>query len=335
MSHTRSMPPIFDLPTVIDDAELVLVPVPFDATASYQRGAMDGPETIRRESVQVDLYDPLLGAELRPVVTMRDESEDVRSWCADARRLVDGVRKHRGEPDKRDSVAQVNDLGSRVNRWAYEACRTELDRGRAVSLIGGDHSTAFGCIQAHLERYPRMGLLHIDAHADLRLAYEGFVWSHASILRNVLDKTQLARLVQVGIRDYCLEERSVIEQSAGRVVTFFDGDLAHERLGGTSFATQVSDIVAALPDEVYISFDIDGLDPSLCPSTGTPVPGGLTFHQATYLIEAVVKAKHRVVGFDLTEVAPGADGRWDGNVGARVLMKLCAAVLRACEPFGR
>lgn len=324
---SRPLPPIFDLPTLGDDAELVLVPVPFDATASYQRGAADGPTTIRRESVQVDLYEPLLGGELRPVVTMLDEAPEVRSWCHEARRLVDRAREQPHAAARESWVAELDGLGTRVNRWAYEQCRTAFGRERAVALVGGDHSTAFGCIQAHLERYPTMGLLHVDAHADLRLAYEGFAWSHASILRNVLDKTPLTRLVQIGVRDYCQEERSVIEESQGRVTTFFDADLACERAAGTTWAAQVQRVIDALPHEVYISFDIDGLDPSLCPNTGTPVPGGLGFHEATYLIEAVVKANRRVVGFDLTEVAPGADHRWDGNVGARVLMKLCAAVL--------
>jgi len=328
MSHAPALPPIFDLPTPPEDAAIVLVPVPFDATATYGRAAMDGPTTIRRESVQVDLYDALLGSELDPVVTMQEENERVRAWCLEARRLVDRVRAEPHAKGNETLVAEIDGIGSRLGRWVYEQCASILSRDRVAAIIGGDHSTAFGCIQAHLERYPHMGLLHIDAHADLRLSYGGFAWSHASIMRNVLEKTELTRLVQVGIRDYCREEHDVITGSGGRVVTFFDVETSRERLGGASFASQVARIVGALPEEVYVSFDIDGLDPTLCPHTGTPVPGGLSYAEATYLLEALVHAGHRIVGFDLTEVAPGIpDTLWDGNVGARILFKLVTSVL--------
>jgi agmatinase len=194
----------------------------------------------------------------------------------------------------------------------------------------GDHAVPFGAIAAHAARHPAMGILHVDAHADLRHAYGGFTWSHASIMDNVVRRIPEVPLVQVGVRDFCEEELDAIRAAGPRIRTFFDRELRTERLRGTSFATQVDRIVACLPEEVYVSFDIDGLDPKLCPHTGTPVPGGLDFAQACYLLAAVVASARRIVGFDLVEVAPGPDGdEWDGNVGARLLYKLIGWALRS------
>ena len=190
--------------------------------------------------------------------------------------------------------------------------------------MGGDHATAFGSIRARAERSPGFGILHIDAHADLRRAYEGFTWSHASVMDAVCEQLPgVSRLVQVGVRDFCEEELERIESSGGRVRTFFDADLNARQFAGESWGSLVDEIVACLPQQVYVSFDVDGLDPKLCPNTGTPVPGGLSFAQATFLLRQVVQSRRRIIGFDLVEVAPGADGdEWDGNVGARLLYKM-------------
>jgi agmatinase len=182
-------------------------------------------------------------------------------------------------------------------------------------------------MQAHLATYPEMGVLHIDAHADLRAAYEGFAWSHASIMRNLIERTEISRLVQVGLRDVTPSEAQLISEAHGRIVALYDGDLAEAVLAGAPFSTVVARAIDALPRDVYVSFDIDGLDPSLCPNTGTPVPGGLSFHQACALLAGITRSGRRLVGFDLVEVAPGPDGEWDGNVGARILYKLCGHAL--------
>ena len=130
--------------------------------------------------------------------------------------------------------------------------------------------------------------------------------------------------MQVGLRDIGAREVRQIQGSDGRIVAFFDHDLAQASLGGEPFQATAARIVAALPKQVYISLDIDGLDPSFCPHTGTPVPGGLSFREACALFAEVVKSGRQIVGFDLMEVAPGADGStWDANVGARLLYKLC------------
>jgi agmatinase len=188
-----------------------------------------------------------------------------------------------------------------------------------------------GAIRTVAERVKDLSILHIDAHCDLRHAYEGFTYSHASIMDNVLrEAPQVSRIVQVGIRDFCAEELAAIEASNGRVRTFFDKHLADRQLAGTPFATLAAEIVDLLGAKVWISFDIDGLDPALCPHTGTPVPGGLSFREAVFLLRTVVESGRVIAGFDLCEVAPAPDGdEWDANVGARVLYKLCGFTLRS------
>ena len=151
---------------------------------------------------------------------------------------------------------------------------------------------------------------------------------------NVLRLDGVATIVQVGIRDFCEEEYERISSSGGRVRTFFDVQLAAARSRG-GFGDAIGTAVQALPESVYVSFDIDGLDPSLCPHTGTPVPGGLSFHEASALLGAVARSGRRIVGFDLNEVAPGDDDEWDANVGARLLYKLIGWTLvsqRLIEP---
>jgi agmatinase len=190
-----------------------------------------------------------------------------------------------------------------------------------VGLLGGDHSTPLGFLRALSEKYERFGILQIDAHADLRKAYEGFTYSHASIMYNALKLPSVSRLIQVGIRDFCEEEQDVINRSRGRISTFFDEDLKAWRYKGETWDALCNSIIKELPANVYISFDIDGLDPKLCPNTGTPVAGGLEFQEAIYLIKKVAQSR-KIIGFDLCEVAPGQND-WDANVGARLLYNLC------------
>lgn len=312
---------IFGLDTPADAAAIILLPVPVDATTSYGQGTSDGPQAILRASHQVDLYDIDTGRPYEAGIHMLPESTDVRAWNSEARLLVENIRAATAEAT---ALPRVNEIGTQINAWVRQQTAAWLERGRIVGIIGGDHSVPFGAIQAYADRYPDLGILHIDAHADLRNGYEDFTWSHASIMHNVVSKTPLKKLVQVGIRDFCEPELQMIESSNKRIVTFFDRDIIATQFAGRPFQDVMDRVVAELPHEVYVSFDIDGLDPVLCPNTGTPVPGGLSFNQACALLAAVTRSGRRVVGFDLNEVAPGPDGDdWDGNVAARILYKLC------------
>ncbi len=322
---------IFCLPHTPDDAKVILIPVPWDATTSYRAGAARGPAAILQASKQIDLYDVELGTPYRAGIAMLDEAADLHAWNREARALAEPIIARGGVPAGDPAVARIDELGARVNAWLTAETERWLDAGRVVGVVGGDHAAPFGAIQAVARRYKNVGVLHVDAHADLREAYEGFAWSHASIMWNVVRHIpEVSRLVQVGIRDLCEAEADVIAASNGRVITHHDVTLRTARFEGATWAQQCAQIVGALPDEVYVSFDIDGLDPTLCPHTGTPVPGGLSFGEAAYLFRAIAKSGRRIVGFDLNEVAPGPDGdEWDGNVGMRLLYKLIGWTLRS------
>jgi agmatinase len=323
---------IFGLPHSVDEAHVVVVPVPFEATVSFRTGTARGPEAVVRASRQVDLFDADVGRPYERGIAV----EDVPSWLpplatsarASAAAVIDAQVEGR-TPSAAD-VAIVDAAGARLNEHVRARVAAVLAAGKLPVVLGGDHSVPFGAIAAcaaHIEGRP-LGVLHLDAHCDLRDAYEGFAWSHASIMKNVLDHVDNARLVQVGIRDFSEDELDVVRGSDSRVTTWFDAQLRRARLSG-GFLRQAEAIAAALPEDVYLSFDIDGLDPALCPSTGTPVPGGLSFDEIVAVLQAVLAAGKRVVGLDLVEVAPpaGVDDNdlgdsWDANVGARLLYKM-------------
>jgi agmatinase len=313
----------------------VVIPVPWEVTTSYRAGTAEGPRAILEASRQVDLYDVETGMPYKAGLALLEESVQVRAWNAEGRALAAGIIEAggvlNGRPELKGALERVNQLGARLNDWVRGEAERWLQAGKLVAVLGGDHSTPFGAIQAIARRHPGLGILHVDAHADLRQAYEGFTWSHASILFNVLERVpEVSRLVQVGIRDLCEAELEVIQSSARRIATFFDDELATRRFAGESWAAQCENVVEALPREVYVSFDIDGLDPAQCPHTGTPVPGGLSYAQAAFLIGAVVRSGRVIVGFDLNEVAPGGHGdEWDANVGARLLYKLLGWALKS------
>jgi agmatinase len=304
---------LYGLPFSTDEAQVVVVPVPWDVTVSYAAGAARGPAAMLSASVQVDLFDPAVADAWKIGLAMDDISPDVE---ARSQALRPAALEHQ--------CARVNEGSTWLNAWVKARTTKWLHSGKLVALLGGDHSTPLGFFQALADRHESFGILQIDAHADLRLAYEGFTYSHASIMRNALEIPAVSRLVQVGIRDYCDEEAQCMAANPDRIATFFERDLKHAQYDGVTWSHQVSEIVAELPQHVYVSFDIDGLDPKLCPNTGTPVAGGLEFEQAAYLIERVARSGKTIIGVDLNEVAPGpGDSEWNANVGARMLYRMC------------
>ena len=320
---------IYGLPFTPEESRVVIVPVPYEATTSYGGGTSRGPAAVLEASRQVDLYDRETGRPYEQGIAMLDIPRNVARWNREAKTLAKPVIEKGGVVDQRTktAAAKVNAIGERLNAWVYEQTASLLGAGKMAVTLGGDHAVPFGAIQAHAEKYPGLGILHLDAHADLRDAYEGFTWSHASIFHNVMTRLpQVGKLVQVGVRDLGSAESRMIEDSNGRIVTFFDADLAARREAGTSFAELADEIVATLPHFIYLSWDIDGLDPTLCPGTGTPVPGGLSWNDAIGLLRAIHRAKKRIVGLDLCEVSPG-ETEWDANVGARLLYKMIGYAL--------
>lgn len=322
---------VYGLPFTVEQARVVVVPVPFEATTSYGGGTSRGPSALLEASRQVDLHDHETGDPYAQGLAMMDESRRVRKWNSEAKPLAAKVIKAGGDPKKRSvrkALARVNALSEKMNGWVYEQTTELLEAGKMAVTLGGDHSVPFGAIQAYAQQYPGMGILHLDAHADLRQAYEGFVWSHASIFFNVMTRIpSVGKLVQVGVRDLGRAENEMIRTSMGKITTFFDADLAARKEAGETWAALADEIVAALPGTVYLSWDIDGLDPTLCPHTGTPVPGGLSWNEAVGLLRALVRSGKRVVGLDLCEVSPG-ESEWDANVAARLLYKMIGFALK-------
>lgn len=319
---------IFGLPFTTNEANIILLPVPWDVTVSYRDGASKGPKAILDASAQVDLYDALVEDAWKIGITMEKIPAEIASKNKTLRQKALGYIKNleKGVSPATKTMQKTLEI---VNRGCFELNRKiknlsafYLGKGKIVGLVGGDHSTPLGYMEALAENYSDFGILQIDAHSDLREAYEGFTYSHASIMYNALKIKEVKKLVQVGTRDWCEDENTLAANSGGRVKTFYDHVMKRSMYEGKTWQQVCNDIIIQLPNYVYISFDIDGLDPKLCPNTGTPVHGGLEFEQAAYLIEQVVKSGKKIIGFDLNEVTPGKD-EWDGNVGARMLYKMC------------
>lgn len=322
---------IFGLPSSEEDARLIILPVPWEVTVSYNAGTARAPEHILTASLQVDLFDPDMidawkqGFYMRPVDKkvltksdyLRKEAELYINYISHGEIVNENKFMCK-------SLKEINAGSIFLNNWVYDQTMELLNKGKLVALLGGDHSTPFGYIKAIAEKYPDFGILQIDAHCDLRCAYEGFVYSHASIMYNVLNEIPaVKKLVQVGIRDFCDEELDYIHNSNGKVVTFFDQIIKERQYEGESWKSIADDIVSQLPQNIFVSFDIDGLDPKLCPNTGTPVQGGFEAEQIFYLLKKVLQSGKKIIGFDLNEIGV-SQNEWDENVGARILYKLCS-----------
>lgn len=326
----------FGLSFTEQNSELVLLPVPWEATTSYGGGASEGPDAILEASSQVDLFDFDFGKFYERGIAYVESPElaNIQSINEKAKALAQnvatGLEEGKTEADFSEEIQLVNTHSETVHNWVYEKCKKLHKEKKLVGLVGGDHSSPYGLIkQLSEEHRGDFGILHVDAHADLRRAYQGFTHSHASIMYNVLQlKHRPSHLIQVGVRDYSEEEVEVMQEE--EVSCHFDRDLKRKLFRGANWAQLCQEIVQELPEKVYISFDIDGLSPDLCPGTGTPVPGGLSFDEAVELLTEVARQKKTVIGFDLCEVAPHISGsEWDANVGARILYKLCGLQLSA------
>jgi agmatinase len=321
---------IFGLPFTEEDARLVIVPVPWEVSVSYSAGTARAPEHIFKASIQVDLFDPDYRDAWKQGYFMRETDKKILLKSDYLRKEAELYINYISQGDDVNdnkfmckTLKEVNAGSVFLNSWVYEQTKELLDKGKLVALLGGDHSTPLGFFKAIAEKYPEYGILQIDAHCDLRKAYEGFTYSHASIMYNALNEIpQIKKLVQVGIRDYCEEEWEYICNSEYRVVTYFDHEIKNRQYEGETWKHIADEIIEHLPSHVYLSFDIDGLDPKLCPHTGTPVQGGFETEQVIYLCKKILQTGRKLIAFDLNEVGISTN-EWDENVGARVLFKLC------------
>ena len=321
---------IFGISSSRDQAKIVIIPVPWEVTTSYGSGAALGPECVWKASPQVDLFDLEVGNSYQRGYHLLEIPRAIQELNDVLKPKALKVREELEEtgglsPAAKKSQAEINSGCAKMTDWVYMQAQEILKRGQIPAVLGGDHSSPEGNMRAVCEHYKgAVGILHFDAHADLRYQYQGFERSHASIMNNVMRASwKPEKLVQVGIRDFSEDEYQLIS-TTDAIETYFDANLKRSLFEGESWSSVCKRIVNGLPKQVYVSFDIDGLSPEFCPHTGTPVPGGLGFDQALYLLRTLVESGRKIVGFDLNEVAPGPEGdEWDGNVGARLLYKLC------------
>ncbi len=325
---------IFGIPMSEAESRVILLPVPWEVTTSYGSGASFGPALIRQASEQIDLFDLELGKAYEQGYHMLPHPKEIKDlndkMKLKAQELIGLITEQSQDETKMIKLrAEVNQASENLNEWVYSQSKRIIEQNKLLGLVGGDHSSPYGAIRAVCEKHPNeVAILHIDAHSDTRKAYHGFNHSHASIMYNVMMAPwKPQKLVQIGIRDFCEEEYEFIK-SRSDIKTFFDMDVQRRLMGGEPWARITQDIIKELPDKVYISFDIDGLDPAYCPQTGTPVSGGYSPDQIYYLFNELARAGKKIVGFDLNEVSTGGvqpqeANEWNGNVGARILFKLC------------
>lgn len=335
---------IFGLPHTYEESQLIYLPIPWEATTSYGGGTVFGPQAIIDASPQMDIYDLdvkdpyLCGLHALPL------SAEVLRDNAKAKQLAQGIKDAYGEVAGNEllegNLSAVNSLSQKLNAYVFKEVSKILDAGKIPALIGGDHSTPFGAFQAVAKKFGEFGILHFDAHSDTRSAYMGFLHSHASIMHNAATQIpEISKFVQVGIRDFCDDEIKFTKSQGKRFEIYFDQQISEQKLCGKSFLTIAESFLKSLPQQVWVSFDIDGLDPRFCPHTGTPVPGGLEYAEAIFILKLLAKSGRKIIGFDLNEVAPPLDthgnpvavnqaaDEWDANVGMRLLYKLSALTL--------
>lgn len=327
---------VFGLPFTAEESEIIIVPAPWEVTVSYGAGASEGPGAMLEASFQVDLNHQEFPGLWKLGMYMDNEftarwAEQSHVYKAKAQPIIQALEsglKIEDDEALHNDLKAINDACETFNGELQERIEHWMNKGKKVVLLGGDHSTPLAYYRALASKHDEFGILHLDAHMDLRIAYEGFTYSHASIMYNALQLPQVKKIVQVGIRDFSEQEVDVIGQYKERVKVFTDRDLKAESFEGITWKQQCDAIIGKLPQKVCISFDIDGMYPWYCPNTGTPVPGGFSFEQAAYLFSRLADSGKVIIGFDLVEVAPGENDDWDGNVGARMLFHMCGVLAK-------
>ena len=315
----------------VDDPAVTFLACGYDATVSYTAGTAGGPANVLAASTQLDVCVHGVGRPWELGFAWREVcpvgADELARLRTGAERVIAALEAGcELSDDALAATAALDDAGARIADAVAAAVREELAQGRFPILVGGEHGVSLGAFRA-CAGYGPFGILQVDAHMDLRVAYEGFRYSHASVMHNALELPAVTHLAQVGIRDYSPGELLRAETDA-RVETFFDHNLQAARLHGVAFAKTAEAIVATLPQRVWVSFDIDGLAPAYCQHTGTPVPGGLGFAEAQYLLQTLAASGREVVGMDIVEVAP-APHEYEGAVAARLAYDFAARVVSA------
>lgn len=258
-------------------AKIVILPVPYDGTSTWLKGADKGPEAIISASTHMELYD----IETRSCVAEQGiHTLPALATAASPEMMVTTIEK------TADKLVQDN---------------------KFTVMLGGEHSISIGLIRAYQKKFTKLGVLHLDAHGDTRESYEGSPYNHACVMARA---REICPLVQVGIRSTDEEEMTKINIQK----VFFAHDIRHDD-------HWMQKAVNFLPEDVFISIDLDVFDPSVLPSTGTPEPGGMTWYQVLDFLEMVIAQKN-VVGFDVVELCPRAEEKSSDFLAAKLIYRL-------------
>ena len=320
----------FEVKTSFESADLVLIPLPWSATVSYGGGTEQGPELVRKASHQLDFFNPLFQCSYNEKIHFLANDSIIESLNSQSLNWMKKLKKKQSP----QLVESINQASQSVLDWIYEQSSAIFSAGKIPALVGGEHSVSEGLLSFIGDKYKgNYGILHLDAHADLRKAYQGLRYSHASVMYNVLNlKQPPQKLVQVAVRDFCKEEYNRIKEDK-RICCYFDDKIYAKLFQGEKWAVICKDIVSQLPQNVYISVDVDALSWTYAPGTGTPVPGGLSFNQVLYLLAELKRQAKNTISFDVVETSAGQNNpkfaEWNGNVSARLIYYLVGLSLRS------
>jgi agmatinase len=267
-----------------ENSRVVILPVPYDATTTYKPGARDGPRAIIDASRALEFYDEEADANFSEI----------------------GI-------STLDELETLDSAEENVNR-VYEAIRTLIADGKRVVMLGGEHSISSGAVRAFREQCPALSVLHIDAHADMREEIGGNRYNHGSVARRI---SEMCPLVSVGVRSVAEEEIEHIRRNADKISVYFAKDIR----GGNGW---MGAAIGRLGQDVYVTIDLDALDPSIMPAVGTPQPGGMTWDQLLAFLRKLSVEKN-VVGFDVTELMPLPGMHAPEFLAAKLVYKLIGA----------
>ncbi|NJB70132.1 agmatinase [Saonia flava] len=277
MSATKNYAGIPDKYAKLDTSKIVLIPVPYDGTSTWGKGADKGPEAFLEASENMELYDIETGTEV----------------------YLQGVYLADKITEKATPEAVVNEV--------HKTAKEYIKRNKFVTLFGGEHSISIGSIRAFSECFNNLTVLHIDAHADLRESYDGTTYNHACAVH---EASKTTNLIQVGIRSMDVIETTYMDKDK----TFFAHDMVNDEYWMDS-------VIELMTDNVFITFDLDALDPSIMPSTGTPEPGGLLWYETLEFLKQVFEEKN-VVGFDMVELCPNPSDKSSDFLAAKLYYKM-------------
>lgn len=324
---------VFGLSHDKSESSLILLSIPFELTTTFREGTLYAPHKIKDASSQIDLMNNLDSYAWQKGIYWDNSNEDFfinlsKAYRPRAKKIIDFLENNNQllNDELKNELDIINNVCEKASNEISKQVFQILQNNKIPGVIGGEHSITYGVMDAINNVYDDFCILQIDAHHDLRNAYLGFTYSHASVMYNILNKyNNVNKIVQIGVRDYCEAEKNLVAEN-DKIFTFYNFDINKQLFNGKSFNDIAKQIVDLLTDNIYISFDIDGLQPYLCPETGTPVPGGLSYEQIEYLFYLISKTNKKIIGFDLCEVSGLSE--WDAIVGSRIMYLLSILALR-------